>query len=502
MTKQILTTLGIAALGIASYATTYMQITTDDGKITYYDVVHVKESKFVTEEPDINHQFEYVDLGLPSGTRWATCNVGATTIGGYGDFFAWGETEPNKAIYSMNNYKWARGLYTYFISLYKYCFGNRDYDYFACSDTIDNLATLLPEDDAATANWGADWRMPTKEEFQELLDYCSREWTFFNGEEGVKFTAPNGHFVFFPAAGYHYEEPYHYQGEDTYVDDLLSYWSSSLCVENEDYAYCLGLGYGQGSSEVRSYGLPVRAVRVEKSSDIVIPADTTLIDSTSNDSSDVALPSSYEITNMQVIKDDGEEVRYDIDHVTDVTFVTEADINHEYVDLGLPSGTLWATCNVGAVTPTDAGNCFSWGETEYGTDYYWDGRTKYGNNNDGLMTLLPEDDAATVNWGADWRMPTKKEAQELVDKCKCESVVGGVKLVGPNGNSIVFTLGDFWLSSLDEEDGSLLVLYVGTEAIRAGGQFIFYPVSGISSCSVRNSYKCFNVRPVRSKPLP
>ncbi|MBO4529960.1 MAG: hypothetical protein J5767_04910 [Paludibacteraceae bacterium] len=514
MTKQILTTLSIAALGIASYATTYMQVTTDDGKITYYDVVHVKESKFVTEEvtPDINHKFEYVDLGLPSGTLWATCNVGATTIEGFGDYFAWGETEPNKDCYNMNNYKLAVGLYTEFLSLEKY---NSSYP-----GTIDSLTTLLPEDDAATANWGADWRMPTKEEFRELIDNCTYVGTSVKGVSGVKFTALNGCSVFFPLAGYKYAvDPSHSYRHISdfecinHADDAY-YWTSSLDTTYESSAHVFSYCYSPVTTLIRCDGLPVRAVRVEKSSDIVIPADTTLIDSTSNDSSDVALPSSYEITNMQVIKDNMEVVCYDVDHVTDVTFVTEADINHEYVDLGLPSGTLWATCNVGAITPTDAGNCFSWGETEYGTDYYWDGRTKYGNNNDGLMTLLPEDDAATVNWGADWRMPTKEEAQELVDNCKCEydDGVGRVKLVGPNGNSIVFTYskpavyeGYFWLSSLDEEDGSLLVLYVGSEGIRSGGEFIFYPVSGISSQkwnSRISSSQCFNVRPVRSKPLP
>lgn len=517
MIKQVLTTLGVVAFGIASYATTFfMQVTTDDGKKTYYNVESVTGTFFCKEEvtpekPDINHQFEYVDLGLPSGTLWATCNVGATTIGGYGDFFAWGETEPNKAIYSMNNYKWARGLYTYFISLYKYCFGNRDYDYFACSDTIDNLATLLPEDDAATANWGADWRMPTKEEFQELLDYCSREWTFFNGEEGVKFTAPNGHFVFFPAAGYHYEEPYHYQGEDTYVDDLLSYWSSSLCVENEDYAYCLGLGYGQGSSEVRSYGLPVRAVRVEKSSDL--PVDTTEIstpvDTTSTDSTDVVL-SPYVATFMEVYA--GGKTRYEVDHITDVSIVSEKDIEHEYVDLGLPSGTLWATCNVGAMYPEYGGDCFAWGETEAKSyndwsNYKWAiandessySLTKYGKN-DQQTTLLPEDDAATVNWGSDWRMPTKEEVEELIEQCTRVETVDGVKFTGPNGNSVFFPFKDkysatYWSSSCDKEVAFVMLLNIYAE--RAAGTFIFHP-----ECEGKNEERAYGryVRAVRSTP--
>ena len=98
----------------------------------------------------------YVDLGLPSGLLWATCNVGANNPQDYGDYFAWGETTP-KDFYSWSNYKYCRG----YEQLTKYCTMS-DYGY---NGYTDNLTTLLPEDDAATVNWGDGWRMPTKEEF-------------------------------------------------------------------------------------------------------------------------------------------------------------------------------------------------------------------------------------------------------------------------------------------------------------------------------------------------
>ncbi len=98
------------------------------------------------------------------------------------------------------------------------------------------------------------------------------------------------------------------------------------------------------------------------------------------------------------------------------------DSNHPYVDLGLPSGTLWATYNVGATKPEEVGNYYGWGETKprklYGDNSYkyWsvDTFSKY-NNADNLKELLPEDDAATVNWGNAWRMPTYNEQQELIE---------------------------------------------------------------------------------------
>lgn len=136
----------------------------------------------------------YVDLGLPSGTLWATCNVGANTPESYGEYYAWGETTP-KTIYDWSTYKYCEGTYDY---LTKYC-SNPAYGYHCFTDS---LTTLLPEDDAATANWGSGWCIPNYEQFWELFNNTTNTWTTQNGVEGVLFTASNGCNLFFPLAGY------------------------------------------------------------------------------------------------------------------------------------------------------------------------------------------------------------------------------------------------------------------------------------------------------------
>ena len=149
-----------------------------------------EDKSFMTEE---NNNHIYVDLDLPSGTLWATCNVGAEKPEEYGDYFAWGETEP-KSVYDWSTYQYCMGDYN---TLTKYC----TYSSYGYNGFVDDLTTLLPEDDAATVNWGAGWRMPTKEQWQELLDNTTTIWTTQNGVSGRLFTASNGNSLFLPAAG-------------------------------------------------------------------------------------------------------------------------------------------------------------------------------------------------------------------------------------------------------------------------------------------------------------
>ena len=143
---------------------------------------------------------DYVDLGLPSGTLWATMNIGATSPEQYGDYFAWGETTPKNS-YSWNNYK-----YGDFSTLTKYC-DNSDY---GKDEFTDNLTELELGDDAARANWGGDWRMPTQAQVQELIDNTTSAWkniwtNDFNNTciSGIILTSKtNGNTMFIPAAGY------------------------------------------------------------------------------------------------------------------------------------------------------------------------------------------------------------------------------------------------------------------------------------------------------------
>ena len=185
---------------------------------------------------------EYVDLGL--SVKWATCNVGATTPSGYGDYFAWGETTP-KSDYSWSTYKYGSG----FKALTKYC-TNESYG------AVDNKTVLELTDDVARANWGGLWRMPTKAEQDELRTECTWEWTTENGINGYKVTGKNGNSIFLPAAGYR---------DGTSTDDVGSdgsYWSSSLREDSSSSACELDFTSGNvdWDSSDRRYGQSVRAV--------------------------------------------------------------------------------------------------------------------------------------------------------------------------------------------------------------------------------------------------
>ena len=193
---------------------------------------------------------EYVDLGLPSGLLWATCNVGAETPEDYGDYFAWGEIQP-KNWYDWSTYQYCNGSEN---TLTKYC-TNASYGY---NGFTDNLTTLLPEDDAATANWGGNWRMPTLEEWQELYNNTTVTWTTQNGVSGKLFTASNGNSLFLPAAGFRDDSSLYSAGSDGY------YWSSSLYPNYSNYAWVLDFDsdYCYVHYYDRNYGPSVRPVRV------------------------------------------------------------------------------------------------------------------------------------------------------------------------------------------------------------------------------------------------
>ena len=438
--------------------------------------VYGSELSFITGNP------AYVDLNLPSGTLWATCNVGADTPEGYGDYFAWAETQP-KDYYYWNTYQYSNGGYDYgeeefYPYLTKYYFYNVNYD----------LTTLLPEDDAAAANWGADWRMPKKDEWQELLDNTTVTWTTQNGVNGRLFTASNGNSLFLPAAGSRSYSSLNYAGSSG------RYWSSSLYTDERN-AWELRFSSGTPSLGIggRYCGQSIRPVRCKNSiinvsanptEGGVVSGGGTYMDHTSCTVSVTA----NEGYGFVCWIEDGEAISTEPTY----TFIVNGNRDlvaclysyisgaYHYVDLGLPSGTLWATCNVGAENPEDYGNRFAWGETATKDTYDWstyqycmgsyNTLTKYsiefydwqcecytnsGYNGftDDLTTLLPEDDAATANWGSGWRMPTQAEFQELLDNTTsiwgALNGVNGRLFTATNGNSIFMPgAGLYWSSSL------------------------------------------------------
>ena len=414
---------------------------------------------------------DYVDLGLPSGTLWATCNIGANKPEGYGNFYAWGETSA-KNTYNWESYRYAQGTSWNDPRLTKYCSksdqGNNGF--------ADNLTTLLPKDDAATANWGKGWHSPSRAQWEELLEYTTNKLIKQNGVAGCLFTSKkNGRTLFLPAAGNRIDSELNDAGYD------CSYWSQSLDTRFPDCAWIISYDWDDCNiyHAPRDIGYNVRPVR--------------------------------------------EEARQR---------KLAAEKKHKYIDLGLPSGTLWATCNIGASKPEDYGDHFAWGETQTKSSYnvesykYSQGSfkkdnglvnprlTKYcnksdmGNNGftDNLTELQASDDPAAVNWGNGWHTPTKEQWQELLDNTinlwTTQNDVLGRLFIAKNGKTLFLpaagacvdsqlnyanSFGCYWSKSL----------YTGAYPLYAWELYFRSDLCEVAE----DGYRChgISVRPVREK---
>ncbi|MBR6457262.1 MAG: PEGA domain-containing protein [Bacteroidales bacterium] len=402
---------------------------------------------------------EWVDLGLPSGTKWASCNLGASSPEEYGDYYAWGDTEPYYT--RKKNIHWkARKMTGYTESSYKYCNNSLDMlnkycpyaysKYWDESGLPDGKVTLDAADDAAYAKLGGQWRMPTITQWEELTTKCKWVWTKENGVYGRKVTGPNGNSIFLPAAGIRKGTKLEKAGSDG------AYWSSSLCLDSPRLAWIKNVNneVSPFPKNYRNFGLSIRPVLNEEE-------------------------------------------------------------EPEWVDLGLPSGLKWASCNLGASRPEEPGDYYAWGETEpyycgdggdkmregksdgytwksykhckkgaskltkyCTTDYndYWKGKGRP----DGKSTLEPEDDVAAVKLGDGAHIPTIVEWKELESHCKFEKAwinsVVGLRVTGPNGKSIFLPAssckegyysdregGRYWSSSMCNSNPSCAWHYYFTE---------------------------------------
>ena len=444
------------------------------GVVTSNSVQTVKRSTFgvlknvdskVTEWEKTAVEPEAVDLGLPSGLKWATFNVGATKPEEYGDYFAWGETEP-KSDYSWASYQFNMG--TDWHGPFSKYVTNSPYGSFG---TADDKIVLDSDDDVAIVKWGGNWRMPTSKEWDELIVNCTWTWTTLNGVVGRKVTGTNGNSIFLPFAGIWYNTDIGDVGTDGY------YWSSSLYSDIPYVAWYVNFDSGHLSRYSychRFYGASVRAVLTVNVTGVsidkteltiseggtaplaayVLPANATNkdIEWSSSDTSVATVDSDGDVTGVKagtatifVTTTEGGFVS-----ACSVT-VKEAVI--EAIDLGL--SVKWASCNVGASVPQDYGDYFAWGEIEPKTEYNWptykwcngdsSTLTKYNTDSSGGLvdnkTVLDyEDDPAYANLGGSWHMPTSKEWEELIEKCNwkwtVQNGVNGYKIKGANGNSI------------------------------------------------------------------
>lgn len=413
--------------------------------------------------------YDYVDLGLPSGTLWATYNVGASESWEYGDDFAWGETKPSTDN-SLENYKWYVGEKNGYAQYSKYVTNKKN-------GIIDNKYVLDTEDDAATANWGSPWSMPTDNEVLELISSCDWEWTTnFKGlgvVGQVGTSKKNGNKIFLVGYPEKIDYPCYYWSSESGISSGLI---SSICVGSS--------GTELRSLEERNVGLLIRAVVKPDSLTVnFYGLDSMLISSgkvmigQSPDAPTPPLIEGYKFvgwSDTSFYRGVTQNVNIYAQYKKLVTYVQGVTVsgmvgNYTYVDLGLPSGTMWATYNVGATKPEEFGDYFAWGETKpkkyYDEStykwwsvsydaYFFKMITKYNTESewgtvDNKKELEAGDDAATINWGSAWRMPTSEDFMELVDGCSWEwvdnyngsGVAGQIGISKKNGNKIFFAAG-------------------------------------------------------------
>ena len=387
----------------------------------------------------------YIDLGLPSGTKWANMNVGASSPEEYGMYFAWGETSA-KSSYSWDNYMCPEMA----------CGKPGDPVFDLVGDKADIAGTKF---DAATINWGESWSMPTAKQVEELASNCYSSLVTINGVQCRKLKSQiNGNEIIFPLAGARWFEDFAYEGELGY------YWASTLRQGGyvspcrfivRDDAH--GWGWSMGGENDRFCGFPIRPV-MGTVADTNLTLGTKVLMLTKGES--VALTYTYAPTDADLsgltwatsdsgiatVNGDGvvtavnegsctitvscgslgrQECRVIVDNVTGTSS------GHEYVDLGLPSGTLWANTNIGAETPGESGSLLSWAETE--------------------------GDVVSTSWGAYWQMPIREQLEELIA-----------------GTSAVYT-------SLNDTEGFLLTSLTN-------GKCIFLPVTNSSGLPLRGCY--------------
>ena len=247
----------LVAAGMATLTSCQKEQEQEQEQETQYGfTVYPPASEYHFDGDGIDHP--YVDLGLPSGTLWATYNVGADKPGSFGKFFAWGETK-SKSRYDWSTYKYSEGTCS---KLTKYSHdASPDFLTFGYNGYNDTLTVLLPCDDAATVNWGSDWRTPTYEEWMELAENCTAAYVNQDSVCGILYTGPNGNTLFLAGTGKYFEDNYNGWGYG-------EYWSSCLPTLWVDHAWRFGFTI-HGTDyfmyeESRQFGLPVRAVRTRK----------------------------------------------------------------------------------------------------------------------------------------------------------------------------------------------------------------------------------------------
>ena len=248
--KKLILFASALCMSVCAMAQSEFYVYKKDGSSVQFTIADVDSISFTAPATGTANGYEWVDLGL--SVKWATCNVGATSPEEYGNYYAWGETEP-KTTYNWSTYKWCSGSST---TLTKY---NTSSEY----GTVDNKTVLELADDAARANWGGAWRMPTDAEWTELRTKCTWTWTDDYNGTGVAgrivTSNINANSIFLPAAGSLCSADLSFAG------DYGDYWSGSLHTDYPDIAWHVDFGSGDvgRGGYGRCCGFAVRPVHGE-----------------------------------------------------------------------------------------------------------------------------------------------------------------------------------------------------------------------------------------------
>ena len=464
-----------------------------------------------------------VDLGL--SVKWASCNIGASVPNGYGSYYSWGETD-TKSSYGWSRYKWSNGSPD---TITKY----NSNDYYGI---VDNKIVLFSSDDVAHVKFGGKWRIPTSEDWDELIRNCIIEYKYMYGAYGWLVTSnKNGASIFLPFPGIKDGEYFNAAGYSG------SYWSSSLYVDEPSKAKYVRFDYNgfQQSTLFRNCGISIRPVFGDyiKVSDIhlnkselqlvvygtetitatVLPENASLkaLSWASSNSSIATVTSTGEVTAVAegstiitVSATDGSGVSADCE----VTVTALPLPIPEAIDLGL--SVKWASFNLGATSPEEIGDYYSWGETAPKAEYSWS-TYAYGNSSNGPFseyvtldtygivdnktTLDLDDDAANVQLGGNWRMPTIDEWKELRANCtRTSETLHGINVIKLTSTKAGYTdkyiylslgnyrdqnpqygvgsLGDYWSSSLEPtrpSDGCCIGFFYSGGTPQAGNDYRF-----------------------------
>lgn len=399
--------------------------------LSIYSCSNDDAENIIVEPENTVNGHQYVDLGLKSGTLWATEDL--CVNGSF--FFSWGETTP-KENYAMSTYKYAQGQDC---TLTKYCAK----DSCGYNGFKDFIVGLLDADDAANINWGDKWHIASWQAWEELYTSCI--WKVITVNDTVNFigkSKTNGQIITFKSIGTMQQD------KVLYAKSKVHYWSSTLTSKDD----------------MKADGLSFEATSINR-------------------------------------QDDYRWMGHCIRPV-----IPGERIPSEAVDLGLPSGTKWASTNIGTALPEGEGSFFAWGES-YTKPYY--DYTYYVHCNGTPKTLIkyctnPEygttdfktsleaaDDAATTLWGESWRMPTTADINELIDNCTwtLDSINDqlGFYVTGKNGNKIFIPMagtkyqqsweyankrGYYWTSDLDASGDMYGVgLFLSRKGAQIGVQY-------------------------------